>query len=214
LLAEFADATVESLNHAVRLGMAGRDKAVVDPGVGAGLVEDVMVGRLFLAGGEAISEWCAVVRQDRANTDRAGRLQALEEIQAARFALVIVDETKARCESGWNRTEWNTVVVAHEYRALAADEVGMRGRARRGFAHAFDEIERPEPSADARPPGPGGRTTASGNTRSPSCARPVRHARYVRLPDEKNVLPVKKNVLPDEKNVLFTKKNTLFGARL
>jgi hypothetical protein len=42
LLTEFAGATVESLNHAVRLGMAGRDEAVVDPGVGAGLVEDVI----------------------------------------------------------------------------------------------------------------------------------------------------------------------------
>jgi hypothetical protein len=42
LLAKFADATVESLDHAVRLGMAGRDEAVVDLGVGAGLVEDVI----------------------------------------------------------------------------------------------------------------------------------------------------------------------------
>jgi hypothetical protein len=54
--------------------------------------------------------------------------------------------------------------------------------ARRGFAHAFDEIERPEPPAGIGPPGPGGqtrrragRTTAPGNARSPSCARPVRH---------------------------------------
>jgi hypothetical protein len=91
LLAKFADTAVESLNHAVRLGMAGRDETVLDPGVGAGLVEDVMAGRLFLAESEAIGEWCAVVRQYRANTDRAGRLQALEEIQVARFAPVIVD---------------------------------------------------------------------------------------------------------------------------
>jgi hypothetical protein len=141
-----------------------------------------------------------------------------------------------------NEIALGAVVVAHEYRALAADEVGMRGRARRGFAHAFDEIDRPEPPADARPPGPGGRTIASGNTRSPSCARPVRHARYVRLPDEKNSLPGKKanlpgkkanlpgekaNLLgekanlpgekanlPDKKNSLFGKKTSLFGAKL
>jgi hypothetical protein len=51
----------------------------------------MIAGRLFCAGGKAIGKLCAVVRQDRAGTDRAGRLQALEEIQAALFALVVVD---------------------------------------------------------------------------------------------------------------------------
>jgi hypothetical protein len=51
----------------------------------------MIAGGLFLPGSEAVGELCAVIRQDRANVNRAGGLQAFEEIQVTFFALVIVD---------------------------------------------------------------------------------------------------------------------------
>jgi hypothetical protein len=44
---------------------------------------------VFLPGGEAVGEILAVVRQDRADADRASRLQAFKEIQSTLFALVV-----------------------------------------------------------------------------------------------------------------------------
>jgi hypothetical protein len=72
LLAKFADASVETLDHAVCLGMARGDEAMVDLGAGAGPVEDMIAGRLFLPGSEAVGELRAVVRQDRADANRTG----------------------------------------------------------------------------------------------------------------------------------------------
>jgi hypothetical protein len=84
---KFADTAIETLDHAVCLGMAWGNEAMVDAGAGAGLVKDMIAGRLFLPGSEAVGELRAIVRQDRANVNRAGGLQAFEEIQAAFFAL-------------------------------------------------------------------------------------------------------------------------------
>jgi hypothetical protein len=67
-------------------------------------------------------------------------------------------------------------------------------------------VAQPEPPADARPP-------ASGNTRSPPGARPVRHARYVRLPGEKASLPGEKASLPGEKASLPGEKASLPGKK-
>jgi hypothetical protein len=91
LLAKFVDVSIEAFDHAICLGMARRDEAMVDLGAGVGPVEDVIAGRLLLPGSEAVGELRAVVRQDRANVNRAGGLQAFGEVQAAFFALVIVD---------------------------------------------------------------------------------------------------------------------------
>jgi hypothetical protein len=74
---KFADAAIEAFNHAVRLRVARGDEAVVDAGVGAGLVEEMIAGGLFFPGSEAVGELRAVVRQDRANANRAGGLSSL-----------------------------------------------------------------------------------------------------------------------------------------
>jgi rRNA processing protein Gar1 len=105
-------------------------------------------------------------------------------------------------------------VVMPPRRAPAANEAGMHGRARRGFAHAFDEIDRPGPPIGARPPGPDGRTTASGNTRSPPGARPVRHARYVCLPDEKTGVPGKNASVPGKNTKVLGKNTKVFVKNL
>jgi hypothetical protein len=88
---KFADAAIEAFNHAVCLGMAWRNKAMVNLGAGAGPIEDMIARGLLLPGSEAVGELCAVVRQDRTNVNRTDGLQAFEEVQAAFFALVIVD---------------------------------------------------------------------------------------------------------------------------
>jgi hypothetical protein len=49
---------------------------MIDAGAGAGPVEDMIARRLFLPGSEAVSGLRAVVRQDRANVNRAGCLLA------------------------------------------------------------------------------------------------------------------------------------------
>jgi hypothetical protein len=54
-------------------------------------------------GSRAVGEFLVVVCHDRANVNRAGRLQALEEVQAAFFALVIVDMQEDLV--GW-RGQW------------------------------------------------------------------------------------------------------------
>jgi hypothetical protein len=64
-----------------------------------------IAGRLLLLGSEAVSELRAVVRQDRANVNWAGGLQALEEIQTAFFALVIVDVQEDPTASALNGDE-------------------------------------------------------------------------------------------------------------
>jgi hypothetical protein len=82
LLAKFVDASIEAFNHAICLGMAwgDGDKAMVDLSAGAGSVKDMIAGRLFLPGSEAVGELRTVVRQDRANVNRTGGLQAFEKI--------------------------------------------------------------------------------------------------------------------------------------
>jgi hypothetical protein len=46
LLAKLTDASVEAFDHAVCLGMTRGDEAMVDVGAGAGLVEEMIAGRL------------------------------------------------------------------------------------------------------------------------------------------------------------------------
>jgi hypothetical protein len=53
---------------------------MVDAGAGAGLVEEMIAGGLFLPGSETVGELRAIVRQDRADANRTLRLQASERL--------------------------------------------------------------------------------------------------------------------------------------
>ena len=74
---DLANAAVEALNHAVGLGMARRDEAVLKVLLVADLIAAVLAGRFPFAGGAtAIGEFLAVIRQDLGDLKGSG----LEEV--------------------------------------------------------------------------------------------------------------------------------------
>ena len=77
---DFADATVEALDHAIGLGMSGRDEAVRDLVPGADPIEGMVAGRLAWSGGaEAVGNRRAVIREHRGDRERRGLDQAVEK---------------------------------------------------------------------------------------------------------------------------------------
>lgn len=91
LLQQFIDATVEALDHAVRLRVPRWRQTVLGRQCGASHVEGVLATRLFVFGGETVGKLRAVVGQDLADLDGRGQLQAAQEIDAALVGHVAVD---------------------------------------------------------------------------------------------------------------------------
>lgn len=86
------DAAVEALDHAVGLGMAGFDQAMLNGIGGTDLIEDVRPSGLALAGGaETVGELLAVVSEHLGKPEGSGLDQALQEAAGADSGLVRED---------------------------------------------------------------------------------------------------------------------------
>ena len=89
-LQDVFDTTVEALDHAVCLGRSWRGQTVFDIQFGAELVELMLARRSTLAQAEeAIGELFSVVRENRADADRAGTLKIAQEAPGIRSSLCL-----------------------------------------------------------------------------------------------------------------------------
>ena len=89
---DLAHAAVAALNHAVGLGMARRDEAVLDVLFLADPVEAVLARRFALAGGaEPIGEFLAVIRQDLGDPEGGGLEEMGQEALGAGGGLLRQD---------------------------------------------------------------------------------------------------------------------------
>ena len=89
-LKHFFDPTVEPFDHAVGLRRLRWGEAVLDAEFGAELVELVLARCNMLAQTkEAVGELFSIIRDDRANADRAGSLQILQEAPSIRRSLCL-----------------------------------------------------------------------------------------------------------------------------
>ena len=87
---QLADAAIESLDHAVGLGVAWRSQPVLDAQAGACHVEGMFARSLFGTAGEAVGELAAVVGEHLLDDHRRHTLQPAEEVGAAGLRLVAV----------------------------------------------------------------------------------------------------------------------------
>ena len=138
-----ADTTVESLDHAIGLGVSRLDEAVGDVVPGADLIEGMAPGRRALSGGaEAVGELLAVIGEHRGDRERRGLDQAFEEgagmvgafgrqdldVDPARSAVDGGEEVLAAVLIGHLRQVLH--IDVHETRFVVLERLGRRGLGR------------------------------------------------------------------------------------
>ena len=91
-LQHLLNAAVETLDHAIGLGVLRRSKAVFDAEVGAELIELVLAGGSALAQAEqAVGELLAIIRENGPDPHRAGPFEIAQEPAGIRGGLGLVD---------------------------------------------------------------------------------------------------------------------------
>ena len=91
LLDQVADSPVESLDHAIRLRMAGWRQTMLNLHFGTAQIEHVTTCETLVFTGKPIRELAAVVSENLLNLHRRGQLETAQEVGTADFGLVAVD---------------------------------------------------------------------------------------------------------------------------
>lgn len=139
------NAAVVALDHAVGLGPARRDDAVLDAELGAASIEAVLPAWLTLAvGSEAVGEFLGVVGQDRLGLERGCLVQHLEKALGRTGTLIghQLHINPARGAIDGHKGVAPLVLVAHLGRVLDFDvhearHVGLEGLAGPGRDMGF-----------------------------------------------------------------------------
>ena len=160
LLDQVADAPVEALDHAVRLGMARRAQAMFDAQGDATHVEGVAARGDPVLAGETVRELAAVVGEHLLNSHRGGLLEATKKVGAAGLGLVAVDakEHPARGPVDGHEQVAPMGLIGHLWQVLDVDvqEAGLivfEGLERGGLAfhHRLKALQVRDPVAAQAP---------------------------------------------------------------